>query len=118
MPIHNAIASLAVTNIHAALRWYESLLRRPADARPMPALAEWKFERGGWLQVYELAARAGGGSCTLSVSNLKEHIEHCESLNIDTTQRSADNRVATVMVTDPDGNHIAFAEAFDGSLAQ
>ena len=28
----------------------------------MPEVAEWKFERGGWLQVYQLKERAGAGA--------------------------------------------------------
>jgi len=27
----------------------------------MTNVAEWKFDRGGWLQVYQLPERAGGG---------------------------------------------------------
>jgi hypothetical protein len=40
----------------------------------MAEVAEWKFDRGGWLQVYENAERAGAGSCTLAVSNLDEQL--------------------------------------------
>jgi hypothetical protein len=59
MPIRNAIASVAVKNVRAASQWYERLFGRPADSKPMPEVAEWKFERGGWLQVYQLPERAG-----------------------------------------------------------
>jgi hypothetical protein len=76
----------------------------------MPEVAEWRFPRGGWLQVYQLAERAGNGSCTLAVSNLEEVIAHLESLGIDTSQRTSGEKVKTVMITDPDGNHLAFAE--------
>ena len=37
----------------------------------MPEVAEWKFARGGWLQVYQLPERAGSGSCTLAVSDIE-----------------------------------------------
>jgi hypothetical protein len=40
------------------------------------------------------------------------------ALGIDTGQRSSSKKVKTLMITDPDGNHIAFAEALDPSLAQ
>jgi len=39
------------------------------------------------------------------------------SRSIDYTHVSEDERIKTVMITDPDGNHIAFAEAIDLSLA-
>jgi hypothetical protein len=57
--IDNVLASIAVKDLKAAAAWYEKLFRRPADSTPMPEVAEWKFERGGWLQVYQLPERAG-----------------------------------------------------------
>ncbi len=118
MQIKNAIASLAVTNIASSKTWYEALLGRAADSTPMPELAEWKFAGGGWLQVYQLPERAGNGSCTLSLANLEEIVAHADALGIDTSQRTADARVKTLMIADPDGNHIAFAETSDKTIAQ
>jgi len=83
----------------------------------MPEVAEWKFPRGGWLQVYQLPERAGNGSCTLAVGNLEEVIAHLKSLGIDTSQRTSGEKIKTVMITDPDGNHLAFAEAIDRTMA-
>lgn len=66
MSIDNAIASMAVKDLKTAITWYEQLLGKPPDSLPMPEVAEWKFPRGGWLQVYQLPERAGHGSCTLA----------------------------------------------------
>jgi predicted enzyme related to lactoylglutathione lyase len=118
MKIDNAIASVAVKDLKSAAKWYEKLFRRPADSTPMPEVAEWKFDRGGWLQVYQLPERAGSGSCTLAVSNIDEMVAHLESLGIDTSQRASGEKVKTVMIVDPDGNHLAFAEAIDHSMAR
>src|SRR5687767_5829827 len=118
MPIKNALASVAVNDVNSAVRWYEKVLGRPPDSRPMPEVAEWKFERGGWLQVYQLPARTGSGSVTLAVSSIDEQVALLNKLGIDTGQRSSGEKVKTVMITDPDGNHIAFAEAIDPSMAQ
>lgn len=118
MTIDNAIASLAVNDLAAALTWYEALLGRSADSTPMPEVAEWKFPRGGWLQVYQLPERAGSGSCTLAVSNIEELIAHVEKLGIDASQRNSGAQVKTLMIVDPDGNHIAFAAAIDKSMAR
>ena len=118
MKIENAIASVAVKNLKAASTWYEKLFGRPADSRPMPEVAEWKFERGGWLQVYELAERAGAGSCTLAVNDVAGVIAHLQGLGIDTSEANSGAKVKTVMITDPDGNHLAFAEAIDPSMAR
>jgi hypothetical protein len=117
MSVLNALASVAVKDLTSAVKWYERLLGRPAS-RPMPEVAEWSFERGGGLQVYQLSERAGSGSFTLAVSSMEEQITHLENLNIDTRERASSDKVKTVMIADPDGNHIAFAEALDPSLAQ
>ena len=61
MGIENAIASLAVRDLGTSVAWYERVLGKPADSRPMPELAEWRFERGGWLQLYRGPERAGSG---------------------------------------------------------
>jgi len=118
MPIQNVLASVAVKDLNAAAAWYEKLFDRSADSRPMPEVAEWKFERGGWLQVYALPERAGDGSFTLAVSSIEEQVQRLEKLGVDTSQRTSGEKVKTLMITDPDGNHIAFAEAIDPSLAQ
>lgn len=117
MIIKNALASLAVKDVDAAAPWYEQVLGKPAS-KPMPEVAEWTFERGGGLQVYQLPERAGTGSCTLVVSDIQELTAHLETLGVDTSERTSSERVKTVMITDPDGNHIAFAEPMDSRLAQ
>jgi hypothetical protein len=109
MSIENALASVAVKNLDGAVRWYESILDRP-PSRPMPEVAEWGFERGGGLQVYQLPERAGSGSFTLVVTSIEDQIARLDRLGIDTANRTSGDRVKTVMITDPDGNHIAFAD--------
>jgi hypothetical protein len=118
MPIENALASVAVTSIQAATAWYAQLIGRPADSTPMPEVAEWKFRRGGWLQVYQLPERAGRGSFTLAVRDLDEVMTRVGGLGIDTSRRTSNDQVRTLMIEDPDGNHIAFAEAVDRTMAR
>jgi hypothetical protein len=118
MPIRNAIASVAVKDLKSASQWYERLLGRPADSKPMPEVAEWKFERGGWLQVYQLPERAGRGSVTLAVSSLEQQITDLKKCSIDAGKPIRSAKVNVVMIKDPDGNSIAFAEAIDVSMAQ
>ena len=117
MSINNVLASVAVKDLIVASVWYEQLFGR-AGSTPMPDLAEWKFPRGGWLQIYQLPERAGKGSFTLAVSDIDAEIKRLNAMGLDTSQQSSDSKVKTVMVTDPDGNHIAFAEAADPKLAQ
>jgi predicted enzyme related to lactoylglutathione lyase len=117
MAIINAIASVAVRDLDTAAAWYEKILGRPADSRPMPELAEWKFQRGGWLQVYEQPQRAGSGSVTLTVRNMENQVARLQKLGIDTRLRTSGPKVETLMIADPDGNHIALTESRDPSLA-
>jgi predicted enzyme related to lactoylglutathione lyase len=118
MSIQNAIASLAVKDLKQAAAWYEALLRRPPDSGPMPEVVEWKFERGGWLQVYQQPERAGHGSCTLAVDDVESVTRILDGLGIDTNQRTSGEKVKTVMITDPDGNHLAFAQVMDPTMAR
>ena len=118
MKIQNAIASVAVKELSAATNWYEKLFGRRADSKPMPEVAEWKFPRGGWLQVYQLPERAGTGSCTLAVDDIEQVVAHLQSLGIETGERSSGAQVKTVMITDPDGNHLAFAQTVDPTMAR
>ena len=37
----------------------------------MPEVAEWRFERGGWIQVFHDERRAGSSSVTLAVDDLE-----------------------------------------------
>lgn len=118
MPILNAIASLAVRDLHAASAWYASLLDKQADSRPMPGVAEWKFDRGGWLQLYQQPERAGGGSATLAVDDIDALATHLQQLNVAHGALTTTAQVRTIMLTDPDGNHIAFAQALDRAMAR
>jgi predicted enzyme related to lactoylglutathione lyase len=118
MSIDNALASVAVKDLKAAVAWYAQLFGRPANSTPMPEVAEWKFERGGWLQVYQLAERAGLGSFTLAVTDIEEMVAHVQKLGIDTSKRTSGAKVKTLMIIDLNGNHIAFAEAIDKGMAR
>ena len=113
MSIDNVLASVAVKDLTASVRWYEKVFGRPADSTPMPEVAEWRFGRGGCLQVYELPERAGSGSFTLAVARIDQEIDKLRKLGVDTSQQASGKQMKTVMITDPDGNHIAFAEAAD-----
>jgi len=68
--------------------------------------------------VYQLPERAGSGSFTLAVSDIEDEVRKIGALGIDVSQRSSSKMVKTLMISDPDGNHIAFAEAFDPTMAK
>jgi len=117
MAIDTVLASVAVKDLDKAVEWYAQLLGGQGN-RPMPEVAEWTFPRGGGLQVYKLAERAGKGSLTLVVDDIETAIAKLSSMKVDVSQRSTNERVKTLMVVDPDGNHLAFAQALDPTLAR
>jgi len=84
----------------------------------MREVAEWKFAGGGWLQVYQNLERAGTGSVTLSVSDIDEQIAKLRELSIDPGSPIKSPKVEVVMIKDPDGNSIAFAQALDSTMAR
>jgi hypothetical protein len=118
MQINNVFASLPVTDLAAARVWYQKLFQRTPDFTPMPTLAEWRFPGGGTLQVYEGPDRAGGGSCTFTISSIDAAIEGLQSLGIDPGNLIDGGKDKVEMVKDPDGNSIAFAQAMDADLAR
>jgi hypothetical protein len=63
----------------------------------MPEVVEWKFERGDWLQVYQLPERAGSGSFTLAVSDIEDEVRKIGALGIDVNQRSSSKMVKTLI---------------------
>jgi predicted enzyme related to lactoylglutathione lyase len=111
MAITNALASLAVNRLSSTAPWYAKLFGRAADSTPMPTVAEWKFESGGWLQVYELQERAGQGSVTLAVTSVDDQIDSLRAMGIDAGKPMVNGKMKVIMIKDPDGNSIAFAEA-------
>lgn len=84
----------------------------------MPEVAEWKFDGGGWLQVYQNRDRAGTGSVTLAVSDLDEQIVELRMSGIDPGAPMKSPKADVVMIKDLDGNSIAFAQALDRTMAQ
>ena len=118
MTISNALASVAVKDIKAAVQWYERVFGRPADSTPIPELAEWKFPSGGCLQVYALPERAGSCSCTLVVSDIDSEATRLGKLGVATGAQASGTHTKVFMVKDPDGNSIAFAQAPDDAASK
>ena len=118
MKIKNVLASLAVDDLATATQWYGELFQRPPDSTPMPEVAEWKFPSGGWLQVYRLAERAGGCSCTFAIDDLDQIVQHLKDLDVETGEEIKSEQARVIMVNDPAGNSLAFAQALNPSMAR
>lgn len=117
MTVTNALASLAVADLDAASAWYQRLLG--PGTRPMPELVEWQFDGGGGLQIYLAPERAGHGSCTMVVDDIDVITARVLSAGLaDDARPQHHDTVDTLMITDPDGNSIAFAKAHTDDLAR
>ena len=117
MPIVNALAGIMVSDLATAEPWYEQLLSRPADARPMDGLAEWRLADGGWIQVFQDTDRAGSSSVTFLVSGLDDQLAELKAKGIPIERTTATDYVKTATVTDPAGNRVVFAELAEVSRA-
>jgi hypothetical protein len=109
----NVLAFSAVRDIDDAVRWYGMLLGREPDIRPMEGLAEWKFEAGGWLQVNENRPLAGRSSITLVETDMTERMDMLTKAGIKPKSFINGDAVSIVIISDPDGNQIVFAQGKD-----
>jgi hypothetical protein len=114
MTITNALASIAVSNLTHSADWYSRFLG--GGNQPMPEVVEWKFERGGGLQIYDAPERSGRSSCTLIVDDIDAVARALRERGIADTEPVRTDRVDTVMIKDPDGNSIAFSMPKDPSF--
>ena len=112
----NALAGIAVKDLAAALPWYERLLDRSPDARPMSEVAEWKFDGGGWIQVFEDPQRAGRSSVTLVERDLDERLSDLDAKTIEIRNATDADSVRTAIVDDPDGNQLVFAQSVGNAI--
>lgn len=112
MPVNRVLASLAVADADAAAAWYERLLGRPADARPMDGLVEWHVPQGGVIQLVEDGDRAGRSLLTLDVDDLERELARLRDRGLDpgTLDDSTSDKVLIATVTDPEGNAITLVE--------
>jgi predicted enzyme related to lactoylglutathione lyase len=112
MAVNRVLAALAVTDVDSAIRWYERLLGRPADALPMDGLAEWHFPQSGVIQVVQDADRAGRSLLTLGVDDLREELGGLRERGLapGAMDETTSDKVRFATVTDPEGNAITLVE--------
>lgn len=111
IPIHNALAALAVRDLAVSSSWYTRLLGRDATAQPMAGLQEWQFPDGGWIQLYEKAEHAGHAAVTLVVADIKACRDWLAEAGYgDITSMDSDTASIAILL-DPDGNQVVFAQS-------
>jgi glyoxylase I family protein len=111
MHISHVLAVVPVTDHDAATEWYEKLLGRPADNRPMPSLADWHVTDSGWLQVFHDPARAGRSAVNLAVDSVDDARETLRQRGLAPGEPSgASAGVRLLGIDDPDGNTVTLIE--------
>jgi hypothetical protein len=70
----NVLASVAVRDLKLAPAWYEQLFGRPGRML-IPNMAEWKFARGGRLQVYQSPESDEERSFTLGFTHFSDGVK-------------------------------------------
>ena len=110
MALKNALAFVAVRDVEEGTRWYKMLLGREPDTQPMKGLVEWQFEAGGWLQVNENKQLAGRSSVTFVETDLDDRIKQLKKAGIEPKSVSRGEQVSVVIITDPNGNQVVFAQ--------
>lgn len=114
MSIVNALAAIPVRDIGAAITWYARLFGREPDAQPMPQLAEWRFDDGGWLQVFQDPDRAGRGSVTFADDDIVARRDALARQGNAAPVQEAD-KTRLIVTADPDGNRLVFATSKDAA---
>jgi catechol 2,3-dioxygenase-like lactoylglutathione lyase family enzyme len=111
MKIERTLAVLPVRDIDAAADWYERLLGRPADARPMPSLAEWVVTDTSTLQVFHDPANAGHTCVNLDVGSVDGAVAELRERGVTPEDVIEASAVARILpVPDPDGNTVNLLE--------
>ncbi|MEU9592382.1 VOC family protein [Streptomyces sp. NPDC048193] len=111
MSFTHVLAVAPVSDMEPAVAWYERLLGRPADARPMAGLADWHVAPSGWIQVYVSPEHAGASLLNLVVDDLDRALSDLADRGITAGPVQPGSRnVRFAAVRDPDGNRVTLIE--------
>jgi len=113
MTIEHVLAVVPVADMTAASGWYERLLGRAPDNRPMNTLIEWRVTETGWLQVGTDPERAGTAQTNFAVDDLASHLEGLRDRGLAPGSIQDVNKgVQLASIADHDGNTITFIGNF------
>lgn len=115
MTLTNVLAGIAVEDLGASLAWYEYLFDRPADARTMADVAEWKLPGGGWVHVMTDEDRAGASFIMIIVDDLIDELARLETHGIKPFSKATGHFFNTAKLRDPDGNLIILSQPQPGT---
>lgn len=111
MSVTKILSVVPVADFETSIGWYERLVGRPADARPMPGLADWHLTDTAWVQVYRDVDHAGSTALNFAVDDLREHTTELSARGIALGEvTTTDKGAKLASTTDPAGNTITFIE--------
>lgn len=104
------IAAVASSNMTRSEEFYEALLGRPVDQRPMPTLSQWQWGELT-LQLVDDPERAGGGLVTVVVPDMSEAVAGMGSRGISVDVDEGTVVAKYAILNDPDGNAIYLVQS-------
>jgi predicted enzyme related to lactoylglutathione lyase len=110
MQILGIYAALIVSDIARAERFYTMLFERGPDDRPMAGFIQWRNVAGANIQLFEDAAQAGHGRCTIVVPDMAEAKQALGEAGYRVGGEQAGDFGRIAQLRDPDGNLITLAE--------
>jgi hypothetical protein len=65
-----------------------------------------------------LPERAGGCSCAFAVDDLDHVVTHLQNLGVETGEEMQSERTRVIVIKDPAGNSLSFAQTLDRSMTR
>jgi hypothetical protein len=106
MKPRSMLAQCTVADLRKAQAWYEQLLERGPDLRPMDGLIEWHFGRNAGLQVWHEPDRAGKSTVVLDIPSFSDELRRLDHLGIVHDDPVHTPQFKVVTLYDPDGNRV------------
>jgi catechol 2,3-dioxygenase-like lactoylglutathione lyase family enzyme len=111
MTVEYVFAGVAVTDLEAAIAWYERLLGRPPDVRPNEREAMWRLAEMASVYLIADADGAGHAALTLFVDDLDRELAAISQGGIPTGEvQTAPGLFRKTTLSDPDGNVIQLGQ--------
>ena len=112
MAINVLFAGIPVSDLDAAIEWYERLLGGPPDMTPNEIERAWKLTDESWVYVVTDPARAGKALVTVMVDDLDERLAALAGRGIEPDEiQEISETVRKAVFTDPEGNQVGIGEA-------